>query len=37
MNSFVTGAAGSVSNGRAQALSLARHTVMRLFVFHSIK
>ncbi len=37
MNSFVTGAVGSVSDGRAQALSLAGHTVMRCFVFHSFK
>jgi NADP-dependent 3-hydroxy acid dehydrogenase YdfG len=37
MNSFVTGATGSVGNGRAQALPLAGHTVMGLFVFHRIQ
>jgi|GEM_PF-2088869 len=35
MNSSVTGAVGSVSDGRAQALLLADHTLMRWFVFHS--
>jgi hypothetical protein len=35
MHSSVTGAAGSVRDGRAQALLLASRTLMRWFVFYN--